>query len=57
MTFGVVALALVTAGAPHGEIAARTDAIEADLVELRRDLHRHPELANREISAFFEDLR
>jgi amidohydrolase len=45
----VVLAAAVSAGvAPDAEIGARTEAMAARLVETRRDIHRHPELGNRE---------
>jgi amidohydrolase len=47
----VIVAALVAAAlsiAPDAEIKTRTDAIAARLVETRRDIHRHPELGNRE---------
>jgi amidohydrolase len=34
---------------PDAEIAAAVDGLEPRLVETRRDLHRHPELGNREV--------
>jgi amidohydrolase len=46
LTLLVAAAAAV--GGPDADIKARVDAMAARLVETRRDLHRHPELGNRE---------
>jgi amidohydrolase len=43
-----VLVAAAVSAAPDAEIKTRTDAIAARLVETRRDIHRHPELGNRE---------
>ena len=45
LTLGLLLAA--TAG-PDAEIAAATKAITPEVVALRRDLHAHPELSNRE---------
>jgi amidohydrolase len=37
------------ATAPDAEIRSAAEALAPALVELRRDLHRHPELGNREV--------
>jgi amidohydrolase len=47
MLAGIV-LAAVMAATPATEIRAAVDALTPRLVETRRDLHRHPELGNRE---------
>src|SRR6185295_2482722 len=47
MLAGIV-LAAVTAATPAAEIRAAVEALTPALVETRRDLHRHPELGNRE---------
>ena len=41
--------ASVTAPTPDAEIRAAADALAPALVETRRDIHRHPELGNREL--------
>jgi amidohydrolase len=41
--------ASVTAPTPDAEIRAAADALAPALVETRRDIHRHPELGNREV--------
>jgi amidohydrolase len=38
-----------TTPAPDAEIRAAADALAPALVEIRRDIHRHPELGNREV--------
>ena len=48
---GAIALLLVASeveAAPSGDIAARVAAVEARVIETRRDIHAHPELGNRE---------
>ena len=37
-----------TGSAPQAEIAKATEAMQPRLIALRRDLHEHPELGNRE---------
>src|SRR3972149_2592640 len=45
----IVALGLLLAAAtPDAEIQAAALALKPSVVELRRELHRHPELSNRE---------
>jgi amidohydrolase len=46
--FAGIVLAAVTAATPAAEIRAAVEALTPRLVETRRDLHRHPELGNRE---------
>jgi metal-dependent amidase/aminoacylase/carboxypeptidase family protein len=41
-------LAAAAAPAPDAAIRKATDALAPALVETRRDIHRHPELGNRE---------
>src|SRR6266508_6813067 len=41
--------ASVTTPTPDAEIRAAADALAPALVETRRDIHRHPELGNREV--------
>jgi amidohydrolase len=48
MTLAVLFLAAATS-APDAEIRAAADALTPALVETRRDIHRHPELGNREV--------
>lgn len=45
LTLGFV---LAVAGVPDAQIKAKTDAITAQVVSTRRELHKHPELSNRE---------
>jgi amidohydrolase len=45
----LLALAVPPAAAPDAEIRAAADALAPALVETRRDIHRHPELGNREV--------
>ena len=48
MTLAVLFLAAATT-APDAEIRAAADALTPALVDTRRDIHRHPELGNREV--------
>src|SRR6185503_3739312 len=50
LTLAVLAFAAAAASpaAPDAEIRAAADALAPALVETRRDIHRHPELGNRE---------
>jgi len=48
LTLAVLAFAAAATAAPDAEIRAATDALAPALVETRRDIHRHPELGNRE---------
>src|SRR5258705_4182540 len=48
LTLAVLAFAAAAAPAPDAEIRAAADALAPTLVETRRDIHRHPELGNRE---------
>jgi amidohydrolase len=50
LTLAVLAFAAASAAhsAPDTEIRAAADALAPRLVETRRDIHRHPELGNRE---------
>lgn len=41
-------LLLAVVAAPDAEMRALVDAMASRLVETRRDIHRHPELGNRE---------
>ena len=48
LTLAVLAFAAAANAAPDAEIRAAADALAPALVETRRDIHRHPELGNRE---------
>jgi len=48
LTLAVLAFAAAATAAPDAEIRAAADALVPALVETRRDIHRHPELGNRE---------
>ncbi|HET6896761.1 MAG TPA: amidohydrolase, partial [Vicinamibacteria bacterium] len=48
LTLAVLAFAAAAGPAPDAEIRAAADALAPALVETRRDIHRHPELGNRE---------
>ena len=48
LTLAVLAFAAAATAAPDAEIRAAADALAPALVETRRDIHRHPELGNRE---------
>jgi amidohydrolase len=45
----LLALAAAAAPAPDAEIRAAAEALTPALIETRRDIHRHPELGNREV--------
>jgi amidohydrolase len=45
----LLAAAVVSAATPDAEIRAAAEALAPSLVELRRDIHMHPELGNREV--------
>src|SRR6186997_1482769 len=50
LTLAVLAFAAAAAAPPpDAEIRAAADALAPALVETRRDIHRHPELGNREV--------
>jgi amidohydrolase len=48
LTLAVLAFAAAATAVPDAEIGAAADALAPALVETRRDIHRHPELGNRE---------
>ena len=48
LNLAVLAFAAAATAAPDAEIRAAADALVPALVETRRDIHRHPELGNRE---------
>ena len=49
LSLAVLALAAATPSTPDAEIRAAADAMAPALVDTRRDIHRHPELGNREV--------
>ncbi len=49
MILGGLVLAAAASTAPDAEIKAAAEALAPSLVETRRDIHRHPELGNREV--------
>ena len=48
LTLAVLVFAAAATAVPDAEIRAAADALAPALVETRRDIHRHPELGNRE---------
>jgi amidohydrolase len=49
LSLAVLALAAAAPSTPDAEIRAAADAMAPALVDTRRDIHRHPELGNREV--------